>query len=105
MATSKTEGKLHPNPKIARALADPNAEKYTSAAELARAHGINDKATQRTLRQVMRDNGDGVGRGNRYNGISTAKVAKAAKSVASKRAKATKAAPKPKAKKEAAASE
>lgn len=86
---------LHPNPRIARALAD-NASapgKYDSAAALCRAHNITDKATQRQLRQVLRDAGQGVGRGRRYAGITTPKVRKAAQANAQRKAKAAKAAP------------
>lgn len=93
---SKSQGALHPNPKIARALADHDSApgKFSSAAELCRAHNINDKATQRQVRQILRDAGQGVGRGRRYADITHSKVERAAKANANRKTKGTKAAPK-----------
>lgn len=92
---STTKGTLHTNPRIAAALAanDKAPGKYDSAAALCRAHGINDKATQRQLRQVLRDAGQGVGRGRRYAGITNPKVASAAKANATRKARAATTAP------------
>lgn len=94
-APATTQVPLHPNPKIAKALAEHarNGDKYDSAAALARAVGINDMPTQRALRQVMRDAGLGVGRGKRYINITAPKVVKAAQANA-KRAKGQSKAPK-----------
>ena len=76
--------------RIAKALAAGDAHKYDSAAAWLRAHGINDKATQRTARQVLRDAGMGVGRGRRYSGQVGTQARKAAQANA-KRAKGSKA--------------
>jgi hypothetical protein len=78
---TKTQGALHPNPRIAKALAENarNGHKYKSAADLCRAVNITDMPTQRAVRQIMRDAGQGVGRGRRYDGITTPTVVKAAK--------------------------
>src|SRR4051812_6329928 len=99
MAKSQ-QGALHPNPKIARALADHESApgKFGSAAELCRAHNINDKATQRQVRQILRDAGQGVGRGRRYADITHSKVERAAKANANRKSKGAKAAPKGKSK-------
>jgi hypothetical protein len=91
MAKSTTQvAALHSNPRIAKALAahSKDPEKYGSAAALCRAFGINDLPTQRSLRQILRDAGQGVGRGRRYAGITGPKVVKA-QQVASTRAKGT----------------
>jgi hypothetical protein len=87
-SVAKAAVPLHPNPRIAKALAENarNGDKYASAAALARAVGITDMPTQRALRQVLRDAGMGVGRGRRYADITAPKVVKAAQSNA-KRAK------------------
>lgn len=91
-AQSTTTVPLHPNPKIAKALAENqrNGDKYDSAAALCRAVGIMDMPTQRAVRQILRDAGQGVGRGKRYAGITAPRIVKAQVSNA-KRAKGTKA--------------
>lgn len=77
--STTTQVPLHPNPKIAKALAENarNGDKYDSAAALCRAVGIMDMPTQRSVRQILRDAGQGVGRGNRYKGITAPRVVKA----------------------------
>lgn len=90
---TQPEAPLHPNPRIAKALAEHAraGDKYKSAAELCRSIGINDKATQRAVRQVLRDAGLGVGRGRTYANITTPKVVKAAKANTARARKAAKA--------------
>lgn len=96
---------VHRNPKVARVLAtlarasagDKDAAsvalaKYGSAAALCRACGVQAKADQREVRQVLRDAGMGVGRGNTYTGQVGRKLATAARhntKAAAKAAKAT----------------
>lgn len=79
---------LHPNPRVAKLLATGDSHKYASAAEWGRAHGITDKATMRTARQVLRDAGMGVGRGRTYTGQVGKLAVRASKANAKASAKA-----------------
>lgn len=94
----------HNNPQVAKVLAavaklpgTPQAQataamaKYGSAAALCRALGCNGKANQRQVRQVLRDAGMGVGRGNTYSGVVGGKLRKAAQANAKRAAQASKA--------------
>lgn len=63
-------------------------EKYSSMAEMCRAIGIIEYTAQVAVRQHFRKAGLGVGRGNRYSGVTPAKVASVVTANA-KQAKAT----------------
>ncbi|MCA1837479.1 MAG: hypothetical protein LC674_01455 [Actinobacteria bacterium] len=98
---------LHTNPQVAKVLlvlarasngdkdaANVALAKYGSAAALCRACNVHAKADQRQVRQVLRDAGMGVGRGNTYTGQVGRKLTSAARKVAKDNAKAAKAAAK-----------
>jgi len=85
----REQGPLHPNPRIAKALAQGDRDKFSSMEAWGKSHGLT-MAERRACRQLFRDLGEGVGRGRRYENSSTVKVAAASRRVQAANAKAAK---------------
>lgn len=85
--TTTTPGwATHTNPHVQRllvGLANGTVKpgNYASAAAMCRAHGVQGKANQYAVRQVLRNAGQGVGRGRTYTGNVPGKLRKAAQHV------------------------
>lgn len=80
---------VHPNPRIAKALAAGDKDKYSSMEAWGKSHGLT-MGERRACRQLFRDLGEGVGRGRRYENSTTAKVTAASRRVQAANAKAAK---------------
>jgi hypothetical protein len=85
----REQAPLHPNPRIAKALAAGDKDRYSSMEAWGKSHGLT-MAERRACRQLFRDLGEGVGRGRRYENSSTAKVTNASRRVQAAQAKAAK---------------